>query len=143
MTQALSAFGFLLTQGFVVAQARHDPFPLVRYESPAGVFVEIFLIPAEDFTGFRVGLQADPSDALTASEIRQLEDVPRGPRPLFPRDQKDDVLGDLSQLLASHGQLALAGDPQIYEEGRALRRAQTTSSPKLPATDKPSRQRRL
>lgn len=130
VTRAVAAFGFLTERGFTVVRRQHQPFERVRFESPAGVFVEVLSIPSERFTGFRVGLVGEPRDGVSDSELRSLENVSRRPQSLFPRRQGEDILTGLGRLLADHGHRALEGQPGIFEEARALRRAQTLSSQK-------------
>lgn len=69
----------------------------------------------------RVGLLAEPRDALTEAEML----TTAGASEHSDSSASDDGLPRLADHLRKYGTRALAGDPQVFEEARALRRRYT------------------
>jgi hypothetical protein len=116
-----SAFAFLVEQGFGVVQADDAQVDRVRYESPVGVFVDVFFVPREQHTGMRVGELASPSDAITDAELRIASQTPKS-RPGLARQ---DEVNELAGLLRRQGDRALRADPDLRNEVAKLRRSYT------------------
>ena len=97
----------------------------MTFGSPAGVFVRVFYSEREQFLGLRVGLAAQPRDALTDTEML----VTAGAGDLgglYPDDDElDAALYELADRLQRYGDRALSGDPRVFDEARALRRKHT------------------
>ena len=120
---AQDAFAFLLAMGFDLAA--DGPYE-VRYESAAGVFVRVFHATDDHYLGFRVGLTAEPRDAVTERELLAVMQAPELPG-LFPNPTSlpKEALSELARRLRNYGARALAGDRAIFDKARVLRRAHT------------------
>ncbi|MCC5952593.1 MAG: hypothetical protein JJU45_10915 [Acidimicrobiia bacterium] len=121
---AQSAFGFLIDLGFTIVSLDHgsaSPVQRVRYESPAGVFVELIHVPREAHTGMRVGSIGAPRDAINEVELRLASGSPELPR----GSTQADELNLMAALLQLHGDQALRADPGLFHRVAELRRVYT------------------
>jgi len=121
--RASTPTGFLLADGFhLVAEGPHE----IRYESMSGVFVRVFHATDDHYLGFRVGLIAEPRNALTQTEMLAIAGAPtlRGsfPDPLPP---PGEALIELARRLREYGAEALAGERSVFDTARDLRRTYT------------------
>jgi hypothetical protein len=109
----LEASGFRLTS--------EDPVR-VRYESTRGVFVLFFRDPQDYYVGFRVGLVAEPKDALTETEVLRL--AGQHLDGLYPDSPEElpAAVSEVARRLREFGQEALTGAPPVYEAAVALRK---------------------
>ena len=126
--RANTAFSFLLTRGF---RRDADPAPRLRFVNDTGVFVDVFHIPLERYTGFKVGLTSQPRDALNNEELRSVEKVQRLPSRLGPIESSEP-LEALARLLEEHGERVLSGEQGVFEEARELRRRYTEQFTRRP-----------
>ena len=86
----------------------------------------IFYVERERYLGLRVGLMAQPKDALTEAEMLTLAGVGSLPG-LYPESSADlsGALDALAERLRLFGVRVLAGDPAVFDDARALRRTHT------------------
>jgi hypothetical protein len=120
-TRVEGAFRFLVERGFVSSETNVG----VRFDSPAGVFVLVFYDERENYHGLRVGLTAQPRDALTYTEMLITAGA-SGAHALFPgKPEPSDFVQELADGLQRYGQRVLSADPMVFDEAKALRRKHT------------------